>query len=112
MLIGAKFGKIDVVDANDFAAGGIDDLLVEKILLHGKPGFIGLIGSEGAFGGVEIDASGRGFGDLIIARDERLKTPAGNQEMGHAIRLFGGLDEEFADTADVIRLRVISSRAH
>ena len=29
VFVGGKFGKIDVVDADDFAAGGVDNLLVE-----------------------------------------------------------------------------------
>ena len=37
VLVGAIFGEIDVVDANDFSAFGINDLLIEKILANGQP---------------------------------------------------------------------------
>lgn len=112
MFVSGEFGEIDVIDADYLATGGIDDLLVEKVFLDGQPGFVGLIGGKGALGDVEIDASGSSFGNLIVARNQRLKAAAGNQEMGNAIRLFGRLDEKFTDPADVIGLRVVGSGAH
>ena len=112
VFVGAEFGEVDVVDADDFATGGVDDLLVEKIFLDGQPGFVGVIGGKGAFGDVEIDAAGNGFGDLVVARDERLEAAAGNQEVGNAIGLIGRFDEKFADAADVIGLRIVSGGAH
>ena len=41
--VDALLGQIDVIHAHDFAAAGIDDLLVEQILAHGQPGFVRLI---------------------------------------------------------------------
>ena len=37
LTVGAKFGEVDVVDADDFAACGVDDLLVEEIFADGEP---------------------------------------------------------------------------
>jgi len=76
--VSAQFGEIDVVDADDFAAGGVDDLLIEKIFLDGKPGFIGLIGGEGTFVDVEIDAAWNDVGDLVVAGDDGLIPAAGD----------------------------------
>ncbi len=112
VFVRGEFGEIDVIDADYLATGGVDDLLVEKVFLDGQPGFVGVIGGEGALGDVQIDAAGSSFGDLIVARDQRLKAAAGNQEMGNAIRLIGRFDEKFADPADVVGLRVVGSSAH
>jgi hypothetical protein len=112
MIVGAKFGEVDVVYANDLAAFGVDDLLIEKIFANGEPRFVGLVGFEGAFGDVEIDAAGDDFFDLIVAGDERLEAAAGNQEVGDAIGLFGRFDEEFAHTADKVGLRVVDGGGH
>ncbi len=40
------FDEVDVIDADDFAAAGVDDLLIEQIFLYGEPGFVGFV--EGA----------------------------------------------------------------
>ena len=37
VAVGALVGQIDIVHADHFAAVGVDDLLVEQILLHGQP---------------------------------------------------------------------------
>src|ERR1700720_4623152 len=42
VAISALLGKVDVVDADYFSAIGVDNLLVEKILAHGQPSFIGV----------------------------------------------------------------------
>jgi hypothetical protein len=112
VFVGGKFGEVDIIDADDFAASSVDDLLVEKILLNGEPGFVGLIGSEGAFGNVEIEAAGKNLGDLIVTGDDGLKASAGDQEVGDAIGLVGGLDEEFTDAADIVGSRIIRGGAH
>ena len=112
MFIGAKLGEIDVIDTNDFAAGRVDDLLVEKIFLYGQPGFVGLISGQSTLVDIEIDAAGSNFGDLVIAGDEGLVATAGDEEVGNAIGLIGRLDEKFADTADVVGLSVEGGGAH
>lgn len=51
-------------------------------------------------------------GDLVVAGYERREMAAGEEEMGDAIGLVGGLDEKFADAADVIVLGVVGFGAH
>jgi hypothetical protein len=112
VFVGEKFGEVDVIDADDLAAGSVDDLLVEKILLDGKPGFVGLVGREDAFGDIEIEAAGKDFGDLVVASDEGLEASPGDEEVGDAIRLVGGFNEEFTNTADVVGGGIIRDGAH
>src|SRR5271154_5515766 len=107
MIVGAKFGEVDVIYANDFAAFGVDDLLIEEIFANGEPGFVGLVSFEGAFGNVEIDAARGDFFDLIVTGDEGLEATAGDQEVRDTVGLFGGFDEEFADATDKMGLRVV-----
>ena len=47
VAVGALLGEVNVVYADDFAAVGIDDLLIEQIFVDGEPCFIGLIELEG-----------------------------------------------------------------
>jgi hypothetical protein len=110
--VGVKLGQVDIIDAYDFTSRSVDDLLVEKIFLNGKPAFVGLIGIESPFGDVEIDAAGDGFGDLVIARDERLEAAARNQIVRNAIGGVGRFDEEFTDAADVVVAGIVSGGAH
>jgi hypothetical protein len=112
VIVGAKFGEVDIVDANDFAAGGVDDLLIEEILLDGEPAFIGLVSIKGTLVHGEIDATGCDLGDLIVTGDERLEASAGDEEVGNAIGLVSGFDEEFADASDEIVLGVVGGGAH
>jgi hypothetical protein len=112
VLVGGKFGEVDVIDADDFAAGGVDDLLVEKILLDREPGFVGLVGGEGALRDIEIEASGKDFGDLVVTGHQRLEASPGDEEVGDAIGLVRGLNEEFTNAADVVGGAIISGGAH
>jgi hypothetical protein len=112
VLVGGEFGEVNVVDADDFAASGVDDLLVEEIFLYGEPGFVGLVGVEGALGDVEIEAAGKDFGDLVVAGDERLEASARDEEVRDAVGLVGRLDEEFTDTADIGGGGVVGGGAH
>jgi len=112
VIVGAEFGEIDVVDADDFAAGGVDDLLIEEIFLDGKPSFVGLVGSQGAFVDGEVDAAGGDLGDLVVTGDERLETSTRDEEVGDAIGLVSGFDKKFADATDKVVLRVVGGGAH
>ena len=51
VAVRALLGEIDVVDADDLAAVGVDDLLVEQILAHGKPCFVRVVELKGRFVG-------------------------------------------------------------
>jgi hypothetical protein len=112
IAVGALFGKINVVDADDLAAGSINDLLIEEIFLDSEPGFVGLISAEGALIDIEIDSPGGNLGNLVVAGNEGLEASTGNEEVGDAIGLLGGFDEELADAADVVGLIVIGGGAH
>ena len=112
IAVGAGFGEIDVVDANDFAASGVNDLLIEEVLLDGEPGFVGLVSIEGALGDIEINASGDGAANLVVAGDEGLVAAAGDEEVGDAIGLLGGMDEKFADAANVVGVDIVGGGAH
>ncbi len=52
--IGALFGKIDVIDADNFSAARIDNLLVEQILANGEPALIGAVMLELFFFNVQL----------------------------------------------------------
>ena len=112
VVVGADFREIDIVDADDFAAGGVDDLLVEEIFLDGEPAFVGLVGIKCPLADVEFDAAGGDSSDLIVAGNEGLEAAPRDEEMGDTIGLISRLDEEFADTPDKIVLRVIGGGAH
>jgi hypothetical protein len=112
IAVGALFGKINIVNTDDLAAGSVNNLLIEEIFLDSEPGFVGLISAEDALIDIEIDAAGSNLGDLVVAGHEGLEASTGNEEVGDAIGLLGGFDEEFADAADVIGLIVIGSGAH
>src|SRR6516162_420778 len=112
IAVGALFGEIDVVDTDHFAAGGVDDLLVEKIFLDREPGFVGLIGAKSPLTDAEVDAARGNFGDLVVAGHEGLEASTGDEKVGDAIGLLGGFNEEFADAADVVRLVIIGGGAH
>ena len=112
VAVGAGFGEVDVIDADHFAASGVDDLLVEEVFLDGEEGLVGVIGFEGALGDVEIDAAGNDGGDLIVAGDERLEASARDEEVRDAVGLIGGLHKEFADTADIVGIGIIGGGAH
>jgi hypothetical protein len=111
VIVGAQFGEVDVVDADDLAALGINDLLIEEILLDGEPGFVEVVGVQGALVDVEIDAAGDDFGDLIVTGDQGLEAAAGDEEVGDAVGLIGGLDEKFSDAADEVGVGVVSGGA-
>src|SRR5271165_204437 len=112
MVVGTEFGEVDVIDADDFAASGVDDLLIEEILLDGEPAFVGLVSVEGALVDGEVDASRSDFSNLIVTSDERLEASPRDEVVGYTIGLLSGLDKEFADAADEIALRVKSGGAH
>ena len=103
----AMVGKFDVVDADDLAAVGVNDLLVEQVLLHGEPGFVGMIKLERRFVGGELQAARGHGGDLVVARDERAVLPAADQEARDAVRLLVGDDEHLLDAADKIAERIV-----
>jgi len=112
VIVGAEFGEVDIVDADDFAAGSVDDLLVEEVFLNGEPSFVGLIGVEGTLVDGEIDAAGGDPSDLVVTGHERLEASARDEEVGNAIGLVRGFDEELADPADEIVLGVVGGGTH
>ena len=112
VAVGAQLDEVDIVDAHDFAAAGVDNLLIEQVFLDREPGFVGFVKFEGALADVEADVADGDGGYLVVARYERGEVAACKKEMGDAIGLVGGLDEKFANAADVIALRVVGFGAH
>src|ERR1700722_16625643 len=106
VAVGALIGEIDIVDPDDFAAVGVDDLLVKEVFADGEPSFIGMVELEGGFVGGEGDAAGNDGGDLVVTSDERAVLAAGNEHACDAVGLVGRLDEYFFDAADVVAQRV------
>ena len=66
--VDALLGKINIVHAHDFSAAGIDDLLVEQVLAHGQPRFIGLVVFQILFFHVQADDAGGDKGDVVVTR--------------------------------------------
>jgi len=62
-------------DAHYFAAAGVDDLLVEQIFLHRKPGLVGFIECQGTLANVQALSPDRTGGHLVVAGDQRRKCP-------------------------------------
>src|ERR1700730_10221395 len=104
IAVGAQFDEVNVIDAHDSAAADVDDLLVGEVLLCGEPGLIGLIKLERAFAHVEADLTDRNGSDLVVTGYERRKMAASQQKMGNTSGLVRALDEEIADTPNVIPL--------
>jgi hypothetical protein len=75
--------------------------------LYREPGFIGLVKLEGAFADIEANFAHGNGGDLVVAGYKRRKVAARQQKMGDAIGLVRGLNEEFADTPNVITLQIV-----
>ena len=112
IAIGAQLDQIDIVDAYDFSATGVDDLLVEQIFLDREQRFVGFVKIQRALADIETNVANSHRGDLVVTGHQRREMAAGQQEMGDAIGLVGGLDEKFANAADVIALRVVGFGAH
>jgi hypothetical protein len=112
IAVGALLGEVNVIYTDNFAAFGVNDLLIEKVLADGEPGFVRLIGVESTLADGEFEAAGLDGGDLIKMSNEGLEAAARDEEVRDAIGLLGGLNKEFADTANVIALGVVSLRAH
>ncbi len=102
VAVDARVGELDVVDADDFAAVGVDDLLVEQVFLHGEPGFVGMVELERGFVGGELEAAGNDRVDLVEARDKRAVFAAADEQARDAVGLLVGDDEHFLDAADEI----------
>ncbi len=107
VAVGAVLGEIDVIYADDFAAAGVDDLLVEQILAQGEPALVGFVMFELLFEDVEANDAGGDKSESIVARDERKVFAAAEENAGDAVGLVGGLDEKFGDVADEMAVAVV-----
>ena len=121
--VGALLDQVHIVHAHDLAPAGVDDLLVEQVLAHREPSLIGLIDFEQPFAHVqpqhEVRPARQRLGDvrgergnLVVPCHERLESAARKKEIGDAIRLLGGLDEQFTHSPDEVALRVVGFCAH
>ena len=107
----ALIGQIDIVHAHDFAAAGIDDLLIEQILAHGEPTFIRRVVIQSLFLDVELDHAGRDERDVIVARHQRQIFAAPEQNSSDAIRLVGRFEEQFVHATDEVARRIVGVRS-
>lgn len=112
VAVGALVGEIDVIYANDLAAVGVYDLLVQEVFAYCKPGFVGMVERQGGFVGCEADAAGGDRGDLVVTGDERAILAAAQQKVRDAVGLVGGLDEHFFYAADVVAEGVVGLSAN
>ncbi len=112
IAVGLVLGKIHVIHAHDFAALGVDNLLVEQILAHREPRLIGRVYRQLTLAAVQAQSAGRHCSHLVVARQQRLKTPARKQKMRDAVGLVRRLDKEFAHAPDEMPLCVVGLRAH
>ena len=77
--VGSLFGEVNVVYADDFSAAGVDDLLVEQVLAHGKPALIRAVVLELLFLDVQFEDAGGDECEMIVTRDEWKEFPAPEQ---------------------------------
>ena len=106
VAVSALLGKVNIVDADDFSAVGVDDLLVEEVFADCQPGLIGVEEFEGGLVGGEVHAAGCDRCDLIVAGDDRAVLAATQQQTGDAIGLVGRLDEHLFDATDEVAGRI------
>src|SRR6202035_1737507 len=109
--VGSLFGEVNVVYADDFSAAGVDDLLVEQVLAHGKPALIRAVVLELLFLDVQFEDAGGDECEMIVTRDEWKEFPAPEQNASDAVGLVGGLDEEFGDVAHEVAVLVVGCAA-
>src|SRR5271169_3984529 len=93
--VDALLSKVNVVDTHDLSAAGIDNLLVEQVLAHGQPGFIGLVMFEVLFFHVQADYTRGDERDVIITNDQGKELSPAQEDPCYTVRLVGGLDEHF-----------------
>ena len=107
VAVGALLGQIDIVYANHFTAVGIDDLLIQQILSHGQPGFVGLVELQRGLIRGQVHPTGLDGPYLVVSGNQRAVLAASNQQTGYPIWLLGGDDEEFLHPAHKIACRII-----
>src|ERR1700719_444540 len=105
--ISALLGKVNVVDADDLSAIGVDNLLVEKILAYGQPSFIGVKELESGLVGAETHAAGDNRRDLVVTSDNRAVLATAQQQARDAVGLVGRLNEHLFYAADEVPGRIV-----
>ena len=81
--------RSNVVDADDFAAVRINDLLVQQILADGEPRFVRLVMFEVFLVDPQLDDAGADERYLIVAGDQRLIFAAAKEIARDAVGLIG-----------------------
>src|SRR4029077_4483232 len=102
VAISALLGEVNVIDADDLSAIGVDNLLVEKILAHGQPSFIGVKELKGGLVGAEAHAAGDDRCNLVVASDNRAVLAKAEQQARDAVGLVGRLNEHLFYAADEV----------
>ena len=91
--VGGLLGHVDVVDAHNLAALGVDNLLIEQILAAppASPRWAEVL--EVLLGDVQLDYARRHEGDLVVSRDQRLVLAAPQQKARDPVGLVGRLNK-------------------
>ena len=99
--------KSDIVDADDFAAVDIDDLLIQQVAADAEHVLIGVVGHHDFI--VQADTGERDFGDLAVAHGEPGAARA-YQEAIHAGDIDQGDDCRIFDAPNEPPLQVIDRK--
>ena len=100
--------KIDVVDANDFAAVGVDDLLIEEIARYSQHVFIGMIGGEALV--LEVN-TGAGDAFHLVVTDRKPAGTGADEKAVDAHRIDKGDKRGIAQSADMPAFQVVNLEA-
>ena len=102
------FQKSDVVDADNFSALRVDDLLIEQVAHHAKHVLVGMVWGEKLV--LKVDAVGTNSLHLVVADAEPAGTGA-HQKTVHAHRVDQRNQRGIAERADAAALQVIDLQA-
>ena len=99
VAVHALVGKVHIVNAHNFAAVCINDLLIKQVFSNGEPALVGMVKLQSGFVGREFHMTGRNRADLVVARHQRAILSSAEHEPRDAVRLLVGDDEHFLDPA-------------
>jgi hypothetical protein len=105
----APDGKRDISDANDFAALGINDLLIQEIADDPEHVLIRVIREELLI--FEVNAVQRNGADLIVPNAEP-RPAAADEKTVDTSGIYERNDRGVADAADLAAPRIVDLKAH
>ena len=95
---------VTIVDAHHFAAGDVDDLLIQQVAGDAQHVFVVVVGGELLV--AELDAPVQGDGADLIVADGQPGVAAAHQVTVDAGGMFQGNEGGVFDTADAVALEV------